>query len=60
MWKYILKYEIHEVSLLLCSLTDESLQHFLRLGTTNITVDVPALVKESDNPCAHIKTDRNA
>jgi hypothetical protein len=39
-----------------CSLTDESL-HFLRLGTTNITVDIPALVKESGNP--HIKTDRN-
>jgi hypothetical protein len=33
-----------------CSITDESLQHFLRLGTTNITVDIPALVKESDNP----------
>jgi hypothetical protein len=33
-----------------CSLTDESLQNFLRLGTTNITVDIPALVKESDNP----------
>jgi hypothetical protein len=32
-----------------CSLTDESL-HFLRLGTTNITVDIPVLVKESDNP----------
>jgi hypothetical protein len=29
-------------------LTDESLQHFLRLGTTNIAVDIPALVKESD------------
>jgi hypothetical protein len=30
-----------------CSLTDESLQHFLRLGTTNITVDIP-------NPqCSH-------
>jgi hypothetical protein len=37
-----------------CSLTDESLQHFLRLGTTNITVDIPALVKESDNlQCSH-------
>jgi hypothetical protein len=37
-----------------CSLTDESLQHFLRLGTTNITVDIPTLVKESDNPqCSH-------
>jgi hypothetical protein len=37
-----------------CSLTDESLQHLLRLGTTNITVDIPALVKESDNPqCSH-------
>jgi hypothetical protein len=36
-----------------CSLTDESL-HFLRLGTTNITVDIPALVKEIDNPqCSH-------
>jgi hypothetical protein len=33
-----------------CSLADESLQHFLRLGTTNITVDIPVLVKESDNP----------
>jgi hypothetical protein len=33
-----------------CSLADESLHHFLRLGTTNITVDIPALVKESDNP----------
>jgi hypothetical protein len=32
-----------------CSLTDESLQNFLRLGTTNIAVDIPALVKESDN-----------
>jgi hypothetical protein len=37
-----------------CSLTDESLQHFVRLGTTNITVDIPALVKGSDNPqCSH-------
>jgi hypothetical protein len=37
-----------------CSLTDESLQHFLRLGTTNITVDIPVLVKQSDNPqCSH-------
>jgi hypothetical protein len=37
-----------------CYLTDESLQHFLKLGTTNITVDIPALVKESDNPqCSH-------
>jgi hypothetical protein len=36
-----------------CSLTDESL-HFLRPGTTNITVDIPASVKESDNPqCSH-------
>jgi hypothetical protein len=36
-----------------CSLTDELL-HFLRLGTTNITMDIPALVKESDNPqCSH-------
>jgi hypothetical protein len=36
-----------------CSLTDESLR-FLRLGTTNITVDIPMLVKESDNPqCSH-------
>jgi hypothetical protein len=35
-------------------LTDESLQHFLRLGTTNITVDIPASVKESDTPqCSH-------
>jgi hypothetical protein len=32
-----------------CSLTDESLQHFQRLDTTNIIVDIPALVKESDN-----------
>jgi hypothetical protein len=33
-----------------CSLTDESL-HFLRLGSTNITVDI---VKESDNlQCSH-------
>jgi hypothetical protein len=38
-----------------CSLTDESL-HFLRLGTTNITVDIPALVIILS---AHIKTDRN-
>jgi hypothetical protein len=38
----------------LCSVTDKSLQHFLRLGTTNITVNIPALVKESDNPqCSH-------
>jgi hypothetical protein len=37
-----------------CSLTDESLQHFLRLGTTNITVDIPELGKESDTPqCSH-------
>jgi hypothetical protein len=37
-----------------CSLTDESLQHFVRLGTTNTTVDIPASVKESDNPrCSH-------
>jgi hypothetical protein len=37
-----------------CSLTDESLQHVLRLGTTNITVDIVVLVKESDNPqCSH-------
>jgi hypothetical protein len=37
-----------------CSLTDDSLQHFLRLGTTTITVDIVALVKESDNPqCSH-------
>jgi hypothetical protein len=37
-----------------CSLTDESLQHFLRLDTTNITVDIPTLVKESDIPqCSH-------
>jgi hypothetical protein len=36
-----------------CSLTDESL-HFLRLGTTNITVGIHTLVKESDNPqCSH-------
>jgi hypothetical protein len=36
-----------------CSLADESL-HFLRLGTTNITVNIPALVKESDSPqCSH-------
>jgi hypothetical protein len=36
------------------SLTDESLQNFLRLGTTDITVDIPASVKESDNPqCSH-------
>jgi hypothetical protein len=34
-----------------CSLADESLQHFPRLGgTANITVDILALVKESDNP----------
>jgi hypothetical protein len=33
-----------------CSLTDELLQHLLRLGTTNITMDIPALAKESDNP----------
>jgi hypothetical protein len=37
-----------------CSLTGESLQYFLRLGTTNTTVDKPVLVKESDNPqCSH-------
>jgi hypothetical protein len=37
-----------------CSLTDESLQHFLRLGKTNITVDIPALIKESYDPqCSH-------
>jgi hypothetical protein len=37
-----------------CALTDELSQHFLRLGTTNITVDIPTLVKESDNPrCSH-------
>jgi hypothetical protein len=37
-----------------CSLTDESLQHYLRLCTTDITVDIPALVKGSDNPqCSH-------
>jgi hypothetical protein len=36
-----------------CSLTDESV-HFLRFGTTSITVDIPALVKESDNSqCSH-------
>jgi hypothetical protein len=36
-----------------CSLTDESL-HFLRLGTTNITVDILTSVKESGNPkCSH-------
>jgi hypothetical protein len=36
------------------SLSDESLHHFLRHGTTNITVDIPALVKDSDNPqCLH-------
>jgi hypothetical protein len=36
-----------------CSLTDESL-HFLFLGTTNIAVNITALVKESDNPqCSH-------
>jgi hypothetical protein len=37
-----------------CSLIDELSQYFLRLGTTNITVDIPTLVKESDNPqCSH-------
>jgi hypothetical protein len=32
-----------------CSLTDESL-HFLRLGATTLLWDIPALLKESDNP----------
>jgi hypothetical protein len=36
-----------------CSLTDESL-HFLTLGITDITVNIPAIVKESNDPqCSH-------
>jgi hypothetical protein len=42
-----------------CSLTDESL-HFLTPGTTNITVDIPALVKKVTILSAHIKTDIDA